>query len=215
MSQKELLQLITTEENNIFRSPRKTIAARNMFFRIVKEEGLWHKVVKDEKLRFQLYEDQESLLSYTFIRVCQKIKNGEIKEFGQLSTLSGVIVNTLREVIREDGVLEWHKRKLIKEAAKTEEEYYKDYVEGVNPFGEIQKELDEIKIEILFFQALNEMGEICQRIIRYKHLEGLSHEEIVQQIDEIGTVAAARVKLAKCMEKLRELCFKKFRRYDK
>ena len=55
----------------------------------------------------------------------------------------------------------------------------------------------------LIKRKFEQLGEDCQRIIRMKHIHKYAHQEIME---EMGLTASyARLKLYKCMEKLRKL----------
>jgi len=192
---KELLKFIVDEN---------TIAARDLFLSIIEKEGLWQKAFKNT---FPLNEYKDCMLMWAFVQLCEKVKNGIIKNIKQLSSISGVIINTLHEAFRE------YKADILL-TDKTEN--YDDYIVGVNPFKKINEEKQLIKekeqLEELckiVDDCLNKMGEICQSIIRYKYIEELDHKEIVQRVGKISSEGASRVRLYQCMEKLTEMCVKK------
>ncbi len=191
MPHKELLTLIIDE---------KTIAARDLFFRVVQKEGLWQKAFKH---KFLLDKYKDCMLAWAFVHLCEKVKNGKIKDIEQLPSISGVIINTLYETFRV------YKEDILIDIVKTEKEIYEDPVIGVNPFEEIEEKIVLEKLHEIIDDCLSEMGEICQSIITYKYIDNLEHKEIIRRIDKIGSEGASRVRLFQCMEKLKELCFKK------
>jgi len=191
MSHKELLKFIVDE---------KTIAARDLFFQIIEKEGLWRKTFK---YKFLLNKYKDCMLNWTFANLCEKVKNGKIKNIEQLPSISGVIINTLHETLRE------YEEDILMGITNIEKISYDDYIIGVNPFEEIEEKESLEKLYKIIDDCLSEIGEICQSVIRYKYIEELDHKEIVQRIDKISSEGASRVRLFQCMEKLKELCFKK------
>ncbi len=176
----------------------KDLQARQMFLDIVEKEYLWRNAFK--RIFFNP-RYKEGILDWSFFYFCKKIKEEKLED---MDTYSGVIVNTIREAKCE------YNKEISLDIAQQLKDEYSDYIEGVNPFDFPEEPLEILlkkeKIDIIH-HCLDQMGNPCQDLIRCKHFEELTHEEIVERNIGFTTEQSSRSKLSQCMEKLRKMCF--------
>ncbi|MDR1679350.1 MAG: hypothetical protein LBR81_06175 [Prevotellaceae bacterium] len=188
MPHKELVKLIADE---------KPDAARNLFLEIVKQKKLYRNAFAYWDIKPH-NDYKQSILDNAFLSFYQKVQYKNIANIDNEYVFRGAIVNTLKESGR---------KVYLKEQMRTE---YSEFFPEI-PFDPENDLLKEDKIELVL-RCLNNMGEKCQKIIRYKHLYNYSHEEIVEENMDIKDIISSRVKLANCMNELRKMVFKEYKK---
>jgi hypothetical protein len=181
----------------------KDLQAKQIFLEIVEQEYLWSNAFKGVQINSKY---KKSILNWAFIFFCKKIREGKI---GSIEMYSGVIVNTLREAERE------YRIEIHLDLAEQINEEYADYIQGIDIFGvsenPLEKLIREETIEIAH-RCFERMENPCRDLIRYKYIEELTHEEIVEKNIGFTTPSSSSSRLSQCMDVLRKMFNKESRR---
>jgi hypothetical protein len=181
----------------------KDIQAKQVFLEIIDKEYLWNNAFKGIWFNPKY---KKSILNWAFVFFCKKIRDGKI---GRAETYSGVIVNTLREAERE------YRIEIHLDLAKQMYDEYVDYIQGIDIYDKSENPLEKLireeTIEIAH-HCYEQMGNPCKDLIRYKYIEELTHEEIVNKNIGFTTPSSSSSKLAQCMDMLRKMFNKEIRK---
>ena len=146
--------------------------------------------------------EAETLIHDTFLLIEEKILAGSLEKFN-FSYVKRICLNLGANQYRHVLVQQNRFQGFV-------ERFREEYFETLRSYSGIDLELygGESQLPIRYKKALlafENLGKKCQQLIKLRHVQDLSHQEIAQQLDNVKHADSSKTLLNRCMKKWQSL----------